>query len=89
MGHRCKIIVSIAIKNAMGRKNANSPATAGYHETRRQRKNWGSVHHTGYILPSDAEKVKQFLTKFWSRKYCFWTNRPKKGWMVIDKNETA
>jgi len=40
------------------RKNATTPAMAGYHETLTQRKNWGSVHHTSYILPLVAEKVK-------------------------------
>jgi len=46
-----KLLAKIAINQRHRRKNAITPAKAGYHETRTQRKNWGSVHHTAYILP--------------------------------------
>ena len=62
MCHRCKIIGKCH-KNAMGRNNAVTPDNAGYHETLSQRKNWGSVHHTAYILPSKTGRVKYYMTK--------------------------
>jgi hypothetical protein len=65
-------------KTPCGAKTHRTPASAGYHETPSQRKNWGSVHHTGYILLGPERNVKHYQTKIHEETMYFSTFSPKR-----------
>ena len=84
MGHRCEIGIltaCLAVSFSTKKRHAAQKRILPRHQPvimkRAQRKNWGSVHHTAYILLRVVRNVKYYETKIPRKTGLFSTFSPK------------